>query len=181
VDNSYPLAELLSIKDCLTITLQRLGDLGVFLVQTLSALLGKRVLVSVRSVVSCNNVDGGVKGAEGGLSSDLGETAVVRHEINHLLFHVLSVVFHIFSSLSQTCSQVHVGSNLLGILIVLVSKTPVSGVFISCDLVRNLNSSSGHCGCEDDCCCSSDGSLQEITTSRLCSFLLLKQRVSLHS
>jgi hypothetical protein len=65
-------------KFFLTSTLERLGDLVVFLKQmVLSLLLRKRVLVSIQSVVSGKDIDGRIKGAEGRLSSHLWETSIV--------------------------------------------------------------------------------------------------------
>lgn len=83
----------------LTTTLERLGDLGVFLVQSLASLFWEWVLVSVRSVMSGQDVDGSVQGTKGWLSGNLGESTVVRDKVDHFLFHVFTIVFHSVRSL----------------------------------------------------------------------------------
>merc|ERR1719231_1199855 len=129
---------------CLSTTLERSFDFAVFLVQSLASLLGKRVLVSVGSVVSGQNVDGSVQSRERRLSGNLGESTVVGDEVNHFLLHVLSVFFHAVGSLSKRRGHVHVLTDLSGVYLVLERDSPVFGEGVRGDLVRDLDDSGGN-------------------------------------
>jgi len=164
----YKLSTVNSIElNCLTAALERLVDLSIFLIQTLSTLLRKRVLESIRSVMSSKNIDRSVKSRERRLSSNLGETTVIGDKVDHFLLHILSIVFHLGSSLSESGSDNHVISDLLGVLIVVESETPVfgEGEFSYWDGNLDLgggNEGKGHSGCSSK----SSGSynLEEVTT-----------------
>ena len=158
----------------LTPTFERPFDFSVLLVQPLASLFRERILVSVRGVMPGQDIDGGVKSAETRLSSDLGETAVVRDEVDHLLLHVLSEVFHTIGTLSKSCGEEHVVTDLGGILVVFEFESPVIGERIRRDLIGHVNSGGGDAGKASgsdnssrrcSCC------LQEFTAGRSSRFL----------
>ena len=157
---------------CLSTALERSFDFAVFLVQSLASLLGKRVLVSVRSVVSGQNVDGGVQSRERRLSGNLGESTVVRDEVNHFLLHVLSVFFHAVGSLSKRRGHVHVLTDLGGVFLVLEGDSPVLWEVVLGDLLRDLDDSGGdlrhHQGASGN---DGSGVLHEVTTGDSRRFL----------
>ena len=130
----------------LTSALERLIDLVIFLIQTLASLFGKRVLVSIGSVVPRQNINGSVQSAKGWLSGNLGETTVVRDKVDHFLLHVLSEIFHSVGSLTQTSGKEHVFSNLGGIFVVFELEAPVGWEFVRGDLRGDFNGSRSHGG-----------------------------------
>lgn len=121
---------MIASKDNLTAALERFVNLSILLVQSLSPLLGKGVLVSVTGVVSSQYINRGVKGRETGLSSNLGESSVVGHEVDHLLLQVLSEVLHAVRSLGKAGANNHVGADAGSISFVGVGEAPVSGEFV---------------------------------------------------
>lgn len=109
----------------LTVTLKTLLNLSIFLVQPLPPLLWQGVLVSITGVVSCQNIDRGIQSRETGLSSNLGKSPVITHEVNHLLLEILSKVLHTVGSLGKSGSGDHVSANSGGIGFIAVGETPV--------------------------------------------------------
>jgi hypothetical protein len=158
----------------LTSTLERLLNLGIFLVQTLASLLGKRVLVSVRRVVSRQHINGSVKSAKGWLSSNLGETTVVRHKVDHFLLHVLSEIFHSVGSLAQTSGKEHVVSDLGSVLLVFELEAPVGWEFVRGNLRGDFHDGRRHGGdAEDDRGGSGSCGLEKVAASGSRSRFLL--------
>lgn len=111
--------------------------------------------------MSGQDINGSVQRGEGWLSGNFGKTTVVRNKVDHLLLHVLAEFFHPVRTLSESRGQVHVLAYLLGILIVLVNKSPVLREFVRCHLLWDLNSGRG----------GSRNSKQECSDRRGCSLL----------
>lgn len=109
----------------LTVALKTLFNFSIFLVQPLPPLLWQGVLVSVTGVVSCQNIDRGIQSRETGLSSNLGKSPVITHEVNHLLLEILSKVLHTVGTLGKSGSGDHVSANSGGIGFVAVGEAPV--------------------------------------------------------
>lgn len=85
------------------------------------------------------NIDRGVKGGKGRLSGNVRKTSVVGDKVNHLLLHVLSVIFHPFSSLAESSGGDHVVANLRRVLFIIERESPVRREFIWGKLIRNNN------------------------------------------
>ncbi len=94
------------------------------------ALLWEWVFISIRSVMPSQDIDRGVKGGKGRLSGNVRETSVVGHKVNHLLLHVLSVIFHPFGSLAEPSGGDHVVTNLRRVLFIIERESPVRREFI---------------------------------------------------
>ena len=103
------------------------------------ALLWEWVFISIRSVMPSQNIDRGVKGGKGRLSGNVRETSVVGHKVNHLLLHVLSIIFHPFSSLAEPSGGDHVVTDLRRVLFIIERESPVRWEFIWGELIRNNN------------------------------------------
>ena len=76
------------------------------------------------------NIDRGVKGGKGRLSGNVRKTSVVGDKVNHLLLHVLSVIFHPVSSLAESSGGDHVVANLRRVLFIIERESPVRREFI---------------------------------------------------
>ena len=87
--------------------------------------------------MSGQNVNGGVESRETGLSSNLGEPAVVRDKVRHFFLQVLAKVLHPVGSLGEAGGSDHVRANLGGILVVLEGQAPVLGEGVLLGLIRN--------------------------------------------
>ena len=156
----------------LTVTLKTLFNLSIFLVQPLPPLLWQGVLVSITGVVSCQNIDRGIQSRETGLSSNLGKSPVITHEVNHLLLEILSKVLHTVGPLGKSGSGDHVSANSGGIGFIAVGEAPVWREYVLFWLLGDDNF--GWCdGWEKDGWGGSGGGcLEELTTGRL---LVLKR------
>lgn len=151
----------------LATTLERLFDFGVLLIKSLASLFRERVLETVRGVVSSQNVNGRVEGGEGGLSSNLGKTTVIRNKVNHFLLHILAKLFHLFGSLGQTSCNHHVTSDAGSIVLIVVRQTPIRGEGVVFRLLRYDNLGQRYLWEQSTGSGNGTGRLEKVTTSRL--------------
>jgi len=105
----------------LSLLLDVLLYLGVFLIQALATLLRDRKLRTVRRVVTSEDVDGCVEGAKRLFSRHVGETPVKAHEVNHLLLHVLVDRVHIRGPFIHLCCVLHVLHDRRGIVVIVLA------------------------------------------------------------
>ena len=103
------------------------------------ALLRKGILVAIGGVVSSQNVDRRVKCRKGRLSGNIGKAPIIRHKVNHFLFHVLSVILHPVSALTETGGSDHMIPNLCSILFIVERQSPIRGEFVRSELLRHDN------------------------------------------
>jgi hypothetical protein len=155
----------------LTTPSERSFNLVVFLIQSFATLFRQRILESVRRVVSRHNIDARVQRTKARFASHLGESTIIRHKVDHFLFHILAKLFHLIRALGETCRNDHVLLNTTRIIVVIVRQAPVFGKFVVCRLGRHFYIGHGNARSQEHCRGSAgSGSIEEIATSGFCWF-----------
>ena len=113
------------------------------------------------------NINGRVQRRETRLPSDLWESPVITHKLDHFLLEIFAKVFHSLRALGHAGGRDHVGADLCGVRFVVVGESPVGGEFVLFGLFGDGDFGGSDCGEEEGGCRGGRGGLEKLTTSRL--------------